>query len=90
MTVSKHAEKRMMERLGINKRSVLRIAQKALDEGIPHGKTKGKLHKYLDKQAMAYDRRNKWRVYGNHLYAFTFNDELVTVLPLKHDLIKYK
>ena len=38
MGVTKHAKKRMKERCGLNKKSVDRIADKALTDGIPHNK----------------------------------------------------
>lgn len=43
--ITHHAEQRMRERLGLNKKSIERIAQKALDEGIKHSETKGNLNK---------------------------------------------
>ena len=59
MVVTKHAEQRIRERMGINKRAVRRAAQKALDEGAMHSECAGAMKKWLDKQAIAYDRKNE-------------------------------
>lgn len=88
MTVSKHAEKRMRQRLGVNKSSVARIASKALELGITHSDTSGKLHRFLDRKALADNRKFKWRIYAEHLWCFSSNDILVTVLPLDNNLKK--
>jgi len=78
----------MRGRLGLNKKCVEKVAQRALEEGIPHSDTKGKLHKYLDKQALGFDHKHKWRIYNGYLYCFSFDDILITVLPLTYQLRK--
>jgi hypothetical protein len=88
MVVTKHAEERMRKRLGLKRKAVERLAQTALTDGVPHADTTGSLHRYLDLQALGYDRKCKWRIYGNNLYAFTFNDVLITVVPLTARLMK--
>lgn len=40
--ISKHAEERLKERCGLNKKACKRIVQKAFDEGITHSQTKGR------------------------------------------------
>jgi hypothetical protein len=85
--ITKHAEKRMRERLGINKKSVVRIARKALEEGIPYNETKGQLRRFIDKQYFKTGIIQKRIAYNGYLYCFSFNDELITVLPLYHQLV---
>jgi hypothetical protein len=86
VTVTKHAEKRMRQRLGLNKKSVQRMAEKALEEGIAHSDSKGRLHKYLDWQALSCGNKCKWRIYGEYIYCFSMQDVLITVLPLNNYL----
>jgi hypothetical protein len=86
VVVTKHAEKRMRERMGINKRSVQKVAQKALEQGLSHSETKGQLRRYLDKQAIVFGWKCKWRISDNNIFAFTFDDILMTVLPLRYNL----
>lgn len=88
MVVTKHAEQRIRERMGINKRAVRRAAQKALDEGAMHSECAGAMKKWLDKQAIAYDRKMKWRVYSGFVWAFTFDDALITIIPLGKTMLK--
>jgi len=88
MVLTKHAEKRMRQRLGLNKKSVSKIADKALREGITHAETRGKLHKYLDRQVLEYDRKYKWRIFNGYLYCFSFEDVLITVFPLDYEMRK--
>lgn len=81
--VTIHAAKRMKQRLGANKKSLLRIARNAYERGARYVDTNGAMRRYLDKQ-IAIDERAAydWRVYGEHLYAFAPCGALVTVIEL--------
>lgn len=46
--VTKHAERRIRQRLGINKKSTEKAAEKALQFGIAHSEAKGKLSRHMD------------------------------------------
>lgn len=46
--VTRHAEKRIRQRLGINKKATERNAEKALQCGVTHAEATGQLCKYLD------------------------------------------
>lgn len=81
--VTIHAAKRMKQRLGANKKSLLRIARNAYERGARYCETTGAMRRYLDKQ-IAIDERSRydWRVYQEHLFAFAPCGALVTVIEI--------
>ena len=86
--VTKHAEKRMRERLGINKGSVGKAAQSAFDRGAKYEDTTGKLRHFLDEKIICYGNKSIYRIYGEWLYVFSGDGFLVTIVPLYSDMIK--
>jgi len=80
--VTRHAEHRTRERVGIPKKAVRRAAEKALREGIKRVETEGGLRRYLD---WLYFRGNgdmdNIVIYGDKVYLFSQN-RLVTVLTV--------
>lgn len=87
MTVTNHAKQRAKERCGINKKSVERIANKALENGIRHCECNGCLKKWVDKQYLSYMKANNIRLYGDKAYLFREN-LLITIIQIPNDLIK--
>lgn len=85
--VSMHAEKRMIERLGINKRAVQRLAEKAYKDGIRHKDAVGRLKKWMTYRFSQNRNANNMRVYGEFLYVFCGNI-LVTVYIVPNELRK--
>lgn len=85
--VSKHAEQRMRERCGLNKKSIERIAQKAYNKGIKHESTKGRLNKWITGVYFKNTKANNIRLYGDMLYIFCDN-VLVTVFQIPHSIAK--
>lgn len=85
--VSKHAEQRMRERCGLNKKSIERIAQKAYNNGIKHESTKGRLNKWITGVYFKNTKANNIRLYGDMLYIFCDN-VLVTVFQIPHSIAK--
>lgn len=79
--VTKHAEKRMKERLGISKRTTEKNAEKALELGIKHSETSGSLHRYITSLYWKNQTANNARIYCNSVYIF-HNETLITVFPL--------
>ncbi len=89
MKISDHAKQRMKERCGFNKKSQGRMAKKALEQGITHKQTKGRLNKWVTSLYFKNRNANNIRIYGDNAYIFC-GDTLVTVIPvpprLKKDL----
>lgn len=83
--VTKHAEERLIERCGLNKKSVQRIADKAFNDGIRHGQTKGNLKKWVDGLYFTNKTANNIRLYGDKAFIFT-NERLITVIQIPSNL----
>jgi hypothetical protein len=75
----------MKERMGANKKSMRKIASKALTEGIAHKETTGQLNKYMTKMFF-HSYCNNIRIYQQKVFLFS-KDKLITVLPLPKNLI---
>jgi len=82
MIITKHAAQRTKERCGIPKKSAERIAMIAFENGISHKECNGKLRRYIDKIFLTYNKGANIRIYNNHIYIFTTNGTLITVLTL--------
>ena len=87
MKISEHAQERLKERNGFNKKACERMAQKALTEGITHSQTKGRLNKWLTHLYFQNKRANNIRLYGDKAYIFC-DETLVTVLQIPSHLMK--
>lgn len=79
-----HAVIRGVERIGIGRKSLQRMAQNAFERGIHHDRTKGDLRKWII-GAMNAGKGNHWRIWGNNVFVFA-DASLLTVLtlPKKH------
>lgn len=86
--VTRHAEHRMRERLGINKASVLAAAQRAFDRGSSYQDTKGKLRHFLDEKIICYGSQSIYRIYSEFLYVFSDDCFLITIVPLYCQMTK--
>lgn len=87
MDVSKHAEDRLKERCGFNRKTCERMAQKAYDDGITHAQTKGRLNKWITSLYFRNKNANNIRLYGDKAYIFC-DEVLVTVIQIPVDLMK--
>ena len=87
VVLTKHAEERLKERNGLNKKSIERMATKALYEGIPHSRTNGRLHKWITSIYMKKKVATNIRLYGDKAYLFKGN-VLITVLQIPPNLMK--
>lgn len=83
--VTKHAERCIRQRLGINKKSTEKAAEKALQFGIAHSEAKGKLSRHMDGIFLLNYRPTNMRVYNHAVYLFR-DTKLITVLPLPKNL----
>jgi len=88
MRVTKHAEKRIKERINIPKASIDRIAGKAISDGLKHGDVSGRLKKYVDSLYFTNKAANNIRIYNQKVFLFTKDMTLITVLPLPNNLKK--
>lgn len=88
VVVTRHAEKRIRQRLGLNKKSTEKAAEKALRFGVTHAETKGKLCRHLDGIFLLNHRPTNMRVYNHSVYLFR-DTKLITVLPLPNSLWTY-
>lgn len=88
VTVTRHAEKRIRQRLGINKSATERTAEKALERGVTHAEAKGKLHRHLDGIFLLTYKPTNLRVYNHSVYLFN-GTTLITVLPLPNRFWAY-
>lgn len=88
IVVSKHAEKRIRQRLGVNKKSTEKAAERALQFGVTHAEAKGKLCKHLDGIFLLSYNPSNMRVYNHSVYLFN-GTKLITVLPLPRKFWPY-
>ena len=88
MRVSKHANKRIHERINVPKSAIDKLATKALEEGITHKEATGQLSKYLDKLFLTHTNNAKMRVYNQKVFIFSSEDTLITVIDLPTNLKK--
>lgn len=84
--ITKHAQQRGKERLGLNLKAFEKTASKALEIGKTHGEFSGSFKRYLDKLYFQYRNANNMRVFGHYIYLFK-NDDLITVFLVPN---KYK
>ena len=82
--VTRHAGKRIRERVGLNKKAVERLANKALNEGLAHKECKGQLHHFVSNLFKRYGVANGIRVYSEKVFIFA-GSNLITVMHLPHE-----
>ena len=85
VVVTRHAKKRIRQRLGINKKATEREAEKALRFGVTHAEAKGKLCRHLDGIFLTNYKPNNMRVYNHSVYLFR-DTRLITVMQLPKQL----
>jgi len=88
LVVTKHAQKRLKQRCGVNKKSAERMAKKAYELGMTHSETTGKLKKWVDSLYFYNQTANQIRLYGDKAYIF-HNQNLITVIQIPHNLVKF-
>ena len=63
------------------------MAEKAFNEGIAHGQTKGRLNKWVTSLYFNNEKANNIRLYGDKAYIFC-GETLVTVIQIPVGLMK--
>ena len=81
MIVTRHADRRIRQRVGLPRQAVERNAQAALEHGLCHAETAGNLHRYLQALYFKFESANNTRIYNDQVYIF-HNEILITVFPL--------
>lgn len=77
----------MLERGGLNRKSIQRIANQVYSNGYPIERTKGRLRKWMYKISKSNPSAQNLRIYGDKLYIFS-NDVLITVFNIPNNLKK--
>lgn len=85
MNITDHAYQMAKERFRYSKDVLDKLAAKALEQGIRHSDTVGKLHKYIDKIWFSHRTANNVRIYGEVIYLF-HDETLITVYQLPNNL----
>ena len=81
MRVSRHADRRIRERVGVPRSAVKRMAARARAEGIPRKDTHGSLRRYLDALYHYNEEADNIVVYAEKVWIFS-GTTLITVLDL--------
>ncbi len=79
--ITRHACKRLHERSGMNKRSMNRMARRALLAGYGLSNTRGRLNAWMNSKIENYGKGKDMRVYGDKLWVFE-EGVLLTVLQI--------
>ena len=88
MKITNHAYEKAKERLSWKADVIEKMAEIALNEGISHSDTKGKLKRYITKLYLSHRTSNNIRIYGQNIYFF-LGDTLITIYRVPTNLIKY-
>lgn len=83
--VSKHAEKRIRQRLGLPRAAVTKFIEEAKQGGICSSDVSGSVKRYLDRFYFNNGPGNRGVIYGNHVFVLN-GDVLITVIPLPHKI----
>lgn len=85
MRVSRHADRRVRERIGIPRSAVQRMAVKARNDGVCRLDTHGPLRRYMDALYHYNDTADNIRIYAEKVWIFS-GTTLITVwdLPKKY------
>lgn len=86
--ITNHAFQRMSERMGLSKKSAIKMAEKVYNVGLTHSETTGNLNKWVTRQYFISNKRaNNIRLYGDKAFIFIEN-VLITVIQIPHNLVK--
>lgn len=85
--VTRHAEKRLKERMGLSKKSCKRATETAYYKGLRHKETVGNLNKWVTSLYFTNRVANNIRIYGDKAWIFA-GRTLLTVLQVPNSLKK--
>lgn len=81
MRTTVHGKERIRKRIGINKKAVEKMKDKAFTLGLTHSETTGSLNKYYTFLYFQNESATNIRIYANYVWIFT-NEVLITVFPV--------
>lgn len=84
MIITRHAEERGKERVGLSKSAIKRLAFLALERGVTHADTTGKLKRLFDSLYFRNKEANNIRIYAEKIFIFS-DQTLITILPLSNE-----
>lgn len=84
ITISSHAKERLKERLGLNKKSMIRMANRAMKKGITELECSRRIRHYLQRVSTKHKRIT--RIYAGFVWVYG-EGNLVTVFPLPRELV---
>lgn len=85
MKITNHARLRGAERLNLPLEPFKRLAGIAMERGLSHAETTGKLNRYVTSLYMNGHNANNIRIYGDFVYLFK-GGTLITVLALPNNM----
>ena len=83
--ITKHAEQRLKERVGLSKKALQRAADTAFEKGIRHNETIGDLNKWVTSKFFQNTNANNIRLYNDKAWIFA-GDRLITVIQIPASL----
>lgn len=88
MHITRHAEKRMKQRMGLSRKSAHRIAQRAWFNGVIYKHLSGRMRRYID--ALRFKNKDSVvvKVYG--MFVYVFEREGPTLITVHHIANKFK
>lgn len=84
--ITKHAKKRAKERCGLNDKSITRMADKILENGVQHKDCTGCLKRWVDGLFLESKKANNIRLYGDKAYLF-HDMTLITIIQIPNNLM---
>lgn len=88
ITVSRHAYKRIKQRLGLPRKAVNRLVHESWEKGIRHNQVIGSLRKYLDSLYFENEKPFHIRIYKEKVFLFSKDCVLITILNLPNKFKK--
>ena len=85
--VTKHAEDRAKQRLGIPKRGAQRAADRALEKGLTYSEARGKLKRLMLESSGIENNLEDLRIFQGSMYVFA-GETLITVFHVPRDFQK--
>lgn len=80
--ITHHGYERAKQRCGLDAKALRNTAQKAWSDGLQPSELSGRLRRYVD--GMAIEKKGVYRIHGNHIFCFSADAVLITVLELPH------